>query len=263
MTFKIPRPGTRTRAVFDLIYKNEMQGKPTRWRDAKAAYDAVLPALDKNAGRFSGLAITRLLHRFAFRVARGLYEMDGDWYNTAQIERIKSQSTHAEQPTALDIHGRELHVNDLIRLDPNTKISISGLIQGKIYTIVSIGSEVGRGQHNFVQTNVDIEPVHFGMRFERVEAPFLPAEGAPVSCVSEEMHLAALVARDAEITQLQDKLAHAENGCKQLERSLDGALEHINNFDEEIKDKDALIRNQLSVIGNLKLKLTRAKDALS
>lgn len=94
MKKRLPRPNTRVRAVFDMIFKNHSKVKNTRWHDAKDAYDNAPPAYNhKPFGprRHSSMEIARILRKFCRRVSRGQYEMKEDWYDFAlNIEVAKA-----------------------------------------------------------------------------------------------------------------------------------------------------------------------------
>lgn len=95
---KLPRKGTRVRAVFDRLYKDFTSVKNTSWASAKAAYDNAPPAYPlkavplnrmpgfSNPRVYSGMDVSRCLKKYAKRVARGQYEMKAEWVALADKE---------------------------------------------------------------------------------------------------------------------------------------------------------------------------------
>lgn len=86
---KIPRKGTRRRAVFNLLYSNEMVSEPTYWAEAKDAYDNHPPAYSpaKFGPRYySGMELSRILNSFADRIHRGLYRIKPEWKQAMDVE---------------------------------------------------------------------------------------------------------------------------------------------------------------------------------
>lgn len=79
---KIPRMGTRRRAVFNLLYANEVVGEMTYWAEAKDAYDNHEPAYPRNQfgpRYYSGMELSRILNSFADRAKRGVYRIKPEW----------------------------------------------------------------------------------------------------------------------------------------------------------------------------------------
>jgi len=94
MALKLPRKGTRVRAIFDLMYKNAMNGHgPTRFLDAKIVYDNTEPAYNNRmfGPRYhSGMNVSRTMHKFGYRIRRGYYSMIQDWIIAGVAEFNKS-----------------------------------------------------------------------------------------------------------------------------------------------------------------------------
>jgi hypothetical protein len=75
---KLPREGTRARALVDRLIENAEQGAQTTYSDAKSAYDNKDPAYNfKEFGprSHSGMNVSRLLRKYATRVSRGVYTL--------------------------------------------------------------------------------------------------------------------------------------------------------------------------------------------
>lgn len=78
---KIPRPGTRVRAVFDRLYADTNEGMRTLWSEAKSAYDNHTPAHNAHSKQYSGMELARILRKYADRMERGQYRMKEDYHD--------------------------------------------------------------------------------------------------------------------------------------------------------------------------------------
>lgn len=82
---KVPRLGTRRRAVLNKLYSDRMVGEPTLWREIKDEYDAGYPEdrgqLFHNPRSHSSMEVGRLLWNFADRVSRGKYRIKDEWFS--------------------------------------------------------------------------------------------------------------------------------------------------------------------------------------
>lgn len=97
-TLKLPRKGTRRRAVFDRLYKDFILVEETTWQSAKDAYDNHPPAYPLKAvpyngmpgfrdpREYSGMDVWRCLKKYARRVSRGRYEMKPECVTLADKE---------------------------------------------------------------------------------------------------------------------------------------------------------------------------------
>jgi len=82
MEFRLPRPGTRVRAVFEVMLANAKRHKTTRWAEGKAAYDNNEPAysLRMFGPRYhSGINVSRIMRKYGNKIARGEYSMYQKW----------------------------------------------------------------------------------------------------------------------------------------------------------------------------------------
>lgn len=95
---RIPRKGTRARALFDELLndyhwigwtepRSDGHGNTT-WGEAKAAYDEHPPEypidhgqLVRNPRRYSSMEVSRLLKRYANKHGRGLYQLKPEFAN--------------------------------------------------------------------------------------------------------------------------------------------------------------------------------------
>ena len=93
---KIPRLGTRVRALFDVIclYPNGVV-----WRDAKVAYDSAGKALGYRSRQYSALEVSRQLKRFCtYTGERGhrIYKLKPEWAQVAVNDSAFQLSTTAD-----------------------------------------------------------------------------------------------------------------------------------------------------------------------
>jgi hypothetical protein len=74
-TVRIPKKGTRARAVYDVLDDDACEGILSSWSDCRDAYCSVEPRMDKDQARWAGLNIGRLLRKYAVRYGRGRYRV--------------------------------------------------------------------------------------------------------------------------------------------------------------------------------------------
>jgi hypothetical protein len=105
---KIPRKGTRVRAVFDELYndyhwigwtepRSDCPGNTT-WGEAKAAYDDHDPAYPRTRWgprRHSDMNVSRILRKYANRISRGMYQLKPE-YASQQEELPLIELTDAD-----------------------------------------------------------------------------------------------------------------------------------------------------------------------
>lgn len=184
-TLKLPRPGTRTRALYDLLARTEFG---VRWSVAQAEYCRDLPGLPALTGaryKRSGMEVSRLLRKFADRVSgdsygRNLYILKPIYRSLltaprplavlAQKEEEIKRETDRGGARRTSLKPSDLKPGDKIRCtDPE---GYAGLKLGGVYTVHSCAGE-------FITTD---EPIHgaagnlsrgavYANRFELVRNP--------------------------------------------------------------------------------------------
>lgn len=87
---KVPRLGTRRRAVLNKLYSDRLVEEPTIWREIKDVYDEGYPPdrgqLYGNPRSHSSMEVGRLLWNFADRVERGVYRLKDEWFRRMNVE---------------------------------------------------------------------------------------------------------------------------------------------------------------------------------
>jgi hypothetical protein len=173
MTHKLPRPGTRRRALFDVLLKNAMEAKYTTWSEAKNAYDNHPPAYPvrghsryipgkgvmSDPRNYSGMEVSRMLKKFTRKISRGVYRLNDEFL-----------TPHLPQITAFDSKGNTIKPGDKIEANPGG----AALTFGKIYTVTHITKNVrDDARYNFVHVEGDRpgSAGHFGTRFIKVTNP--------------------------------------------------------------------------------------------
>jgi len=79
----LPRPNTRVRSVFDTLCKYP---SGTVWSDLKSAYDNTTPRLYEHSRKYSGLELSRLIHKFCIKtgvVGKRIYKLKPEWAEVA------------------------------------------------------------------------------------------------------------------------------------------------------------------------------------
>jgi hypothetical protein len=74
-TLKLPRLGTRTRAVVDTLYVAHERGDYVSWGTAKAEYCAPTLTLKRLNETHAGMELSRILRKHAVRIKRGQYKL--------------------------------------------------------------------------------------------------------------------------------------------------------------------------------------------
>ena len=87
MTMKLPRKGTRVRAVFDELFAGRKDALPVQWKRLGQVYGAETPtsrAYGAHSMQYVGMELARILKKYADRVSRGYYRMKDEWYDAAK-----------------------------------------------------------------------------------------------------------------------------------------------------------------------------------
>ena len=147
---KLPKEGTRVRAVFHYLFDTRrMDDKPARWCDLRDAYgDGIgsLPPLRTRSRQYIGMSMAPILKKYANRVARGQYVMKDIWYDLAKYplkavplppEKVPNPFAHC---AVVIVPGAPFQAGDqVICTEPGT--SGNHLEEGRGYTIKKVYKE--------------------------------------------------------------------------------------------------------------------------